>query len=141
MQIVDPRVVVAVDVGNGGINLKRYIGKIKIVAVLVLLVLALAGCGGNDDYRSLVNELNNFSIHNIDDIEEMIYIAWDYNASVEVEYFDRFDYHLETDYVNNDRALNIFLDELYYNEVYMLDAEVLEEGRNLYLIFSVEVNN
>ena len=129
---------------------KIHLLKIGFLILTIFVLTALTACGGNnrnhrggsnyrDSYSSLVAELNRLSINNIDDIEDMVYIAWDYGAAVEVEFFDHYNYYIETDYINNDRTLENFLDGLYYNEFIMLDAEVLEEGRDLFLIFSVEL--
>jgi len=139
--------------------LEKNFGKInfKKLALFALMILFLTGCGRNNDddyyrgqnynrdhyygdvYYELIDELNRLSIRNIDDIEEMVFIAWDFDANVEVEYVDNYGYHLEMGYIENDYMLGIFLDEIYYNEVHVLDAEVLEnEYYELFLIFTVE---
>jgi len=142
---------------NGGINLKKYNGKNNLIkiAFFALMFFALAGCGGNDNdyyrdqyyrdqyygdsYYSLIAELNRLSIHNLDDIADMVYTAWDYGAEVEVDFLDYHGYHIERDFINNDRMLESFIEELYYNEIFILDVEVLEEGFDLFLIFTVEI--
>ena len=110
---------------------------------------ALTGCGGNNDnyyrnqygdpYQSLVSELNRLSIYDLDDLADMIYIAWEYGAYVEVDFLDYSGYHLETDLIDNDQRLNNFLDGIYYEEFFILDAEVHEDGFDLFLIFTVEI--
>ena len=93
----------------------------------------------DDLYYDLIDELNHLSIRDLNDIEEMVFIAWDYNANVEVEYLDRYGYHLEMGYIDNDYMLGRFLDEIYYDEAHVLDVEVLQnEYSDLFLIFTVE---
>jgi len=144
--------------------LKRYNGKINLkkIVFFALMIIVLTGCRGNDDdyyyndqyyrddyyygddyysdvYYDLIDDLDRFNIYYLSDIEEMVLIAWDYDAYVEVEYLDRDSYHLEMGYITNDQMLTDFLDEIYYEEVRMLDAEVLEnEYYELFLIFTVK---
>ena len=131
--------------------MKKYIGKycwIKI-AFLVLMFFALTGCGRNnndyyvdqygDPYYSLVSQLDRLSIHDVDDLADMVYIAWEYGAFVEVDFLDYNDQFIETDFINNEQMLDEFLDGIYYEEFFMLDAIVEEDGYDLFLIFIVEI--
>ena len=134
---------------NGGINLKKNIRKICLIkiAILVLIFFALTGCRGRDNYYrdygdpyySLVSQLDRLSINNLDDIEDMVYIAWEYGAFVEVDFLDHNDRLLETEFIDNDQMLDSFLDGIYYEEFFLLDAVVEEDGYDLFLIFIVEI--
>jgi len=136
---------------NGGINLKNNNGKINLkkIAFFALMLFVLAGCGNNgdnyyngdyyeDSYDALVTELNYLSIYDLDDIASMVVVAWEYGAYVEVDYVDYYGYTLETDSIDNEQILEDFLDEIYNNEIDVLDVEVIEDDYDLILVFTVE---
>ena len=129
------------------------------ICFLLLMFVAFTGCSSNADYYrdqyyyeqqyykeqyygepyySLMSALNHYSINNLEDIADMVYMAWNYGVEVEVDIIDYYGFHLENDFISNDHLLKKFLDEIYHNEISILDVEVLEEGLAVFLNFTVE---
>ena len=129
---------------------------LKTIVFSLLMIFVLTGCGNsnrNDDYRydyydmgyyedsydALISGLNRLSIHDLYDLAEMVYTAWEFGAYVEVDYFDYDGYLVSTEFVDDEQMLERFLTEIYLEEVYVIDAEVIEDELfNLFLVFTVE---
>lgn len=139
----------------------------KKITVLVLLatLFVLAGCNDNsygyndrnynnrnnadrydyyyndymDDYELLISDIDHLSISNLDDLAEMVAIAWEYDAIVEVEYHF-YDGGYEVEEIFNEQQLEDFLGEFYRYEIEIDDVQVLEDDNyNLVLLFIVDV--
>lgn len=133
---------------NGGIMMK------KIIALSLITLFVLVGCGDNagtgnnnnihsnynymDDYELLLADIDHLNIFDLYDIAEMVFIAWEYNAYVEVEHHD---YHgVDIEEINNEYQLEDFLAEIYHGDVSMYDVQVFEDDHfNLILLFIVDV--
>ena len=134
----------------------------KKITVLLLSValFVLVGCNGDsnrtdyytsyytdyytnrymDDFERLIADIDHLRVDNIDDIAEMVMIAWDHGAFVEVDYYDYYDGEVvDMVEINNEHQLEAFLDEVYYNEIVIYDVELFEEGYDLVLVFIADI--